>query len=177
MYVYKDWHWYKISVHSNCLEHAIECSSVQWNARACHRMRFFYQNVFSSYSFIVNDVWPARMHSIACSRMRLHSRAFHCMLENSNACSSHVLYTFIQIRIIVRYLYTSIRSQWTILDSAHLLTHIVMIEQLNKNTHFKIKNVLASPQKYARTLSMYYYWLRQNTKNREDQSSQRPIHY
>lgn len=90
MYVYKDWHWYKTSVHPNCLEHAIECSSVQWNARACHRMRFFYQNVFSSYSFIVNDVWPARMHSIACSRMRLHSRAFHCMLENSNACSSHV---------------------------------------------------------------------------------------
>lgn len=90
--VYKDWHWYKISVHSNCLEHSIECSSVQWNARACHRMRFFYQNVFSSYSFIVNDVWPARMHSIACSRMRLHSRAFHCMLENSNAGSSHVLY-------------------------------------------------------------------------------------
>jgi len=94
MYVYKHWRWYKISVHSNCLERAIECSSVQWNARACDRMRFFNQNVFSTYSFIVNDVWPARVHSIACSRMRLHSRAFHCMLENSNACSTHVYIHF-----------------------------------------------------------------------------------
>ena len=82
------------------------------------------------------------------------------------------MYTFIKIRIIVRY--TSICSQWTILDSAHLLlTHIVMIEQLNKNTHFKIKNV-ASPQKYARTLSMYYYWLLATSKHKEQRRSKQP---
>ena len=67
--------------------HAFEFSGMQLNSRACNRMQCFHQNAFSSLSFRVEDVRPARMHSIACSRIRLHAREFDCMLANSIAGS------------------------------------------------------------------------------------------
>ncbi len=74
----------------------VTMTSMRSNSRACNRMRCFHQNVFSTLSFWVDNVRPARTHSIACSRIHLHAREFICML---------VEFELILVKNLLRYIY------------------------------------------------------------------------
>jgi hypothetical protein len=86
-------------------------------------MRCFHQNIFSTFSFEVDDVRPARMHSTACSRIQFNAIEFVRMHLNSN----------------VRHVCMHIKPEE---DTTRLLMHLFMIKHSCVRIFIIIMNLL-----------------------------------